>query len=109
MNVDWLGLFGVLGPISICVMFTVLGLLSRRLGRVTRVRPYHLGMFLAACLVGISAVVRLINLGLGAGVIADFVREPVLVLVYNGLPALGITVGVVTAWRYWSWLFAERD
>jgi hypothetical protein len=30
------------------------------------------------------------------------------VLIYNGLPALAVTIGVYLGWRYWSWLLAER-
>jgi hypothetical protein len=31
------------------------------------------------------------------------------VLLYNGLPALAVTLGLFVAWRYWSWLLAERN
>ena len=28
---------------------------------------------------------------------------------YLGLPAIAVTMGVISAWRYWSWLLAERN
>jgi hypothetical protein len=109
MQLDWPGLFGLLGPLSICTMFVVLGLLSRRLGRVTRVRPYYLGFYLAALLVSLSALARIVNLGLGAEVAARLHAEDLLVLIYTGLMALGVTIAAFVAWRYWSWLLSERS
>jgi hypothetical protein len=109
MTIDWPGLFAVLGPLSICVMFIVLALLSRRLGKVTRVRPFYIGLYLGALLVGVSLVARVINLGLGPARAAELNQRSELVLIYTGLLALGVTIGVFSAWRYWSWLFAERD
>ena len=109
MRLDWPGLFGLLGPISICIMFVVFGLLSRRLGRVTRARPFYLGFYLAALLVGLSGLARVVNLGLGAEVTARLHAEDLLVLIYTGLMALGVTIAAFVAWRYWSWLLSERS
>jgi hypothetical protein len=108
MRLDWAGLLGTLGPISICLMFVVLGLLSRRLGRVTRTAPYYTGLFVAALLVGASAVIRMSNLGLGAQAAATLHRDAAMVLIYTGLTGLGVTIGAFVTWRYWSWLLAER-
>lgn len=103
MIFDWIGLVGVIGPLSIFVVLIVMALLSKRLGSVTRTRPYYLGFYLAAVLVGLSVLARLTDETppSESGVTS--------VLVYVGLPALGLTIGVVAAWRYWSWLFAERS
>jgi hypothetical protein len=109
MRLDWAGLLGVFGPISISIMFVVLGLLSRRLGHVTRTRPYYIGFFVAALLAGISALIRLVNLGLGPEAAAALGRYDELVLLYTGLMALAVTIAALVAWRYWSWLLAERD
>ena len=106
---DWPGLVGALGPLSICVMFVVLGLLSQRLGRVTRVKPYYVGLYVAALLWGISTLARVVNLGRGASAAAGLGQEALFVLLYIVFPALGVTIGLIAAWRYWSWLFAERD
>ena len=109
MQLDWPGLLGLLGPISIGTMFVVMGLLSRRLGRVTRARPYYIGFFIAALLVGLSALARLVNLGLGAQATARLHVHDLLVLIYTGLMALGVTIAAFVAWRYWSWLLSERS
>lgn len=106
---DWPGLFGALGPLALGVMFVVLALLSQRLGRVTRVRPYYVGSYVAALLLGISTLARVVNLGRGAATATELREEPLLVLLYTIIPALAVTIGLIAAWRYWSWLFAERD
>lgn len=98
-------MLGVVGPLSICVLLVVLGLLSRRLGRGTHASPYYVGFFVAAALVAISAVARGVHV-FSAVEVNDSMAW---VVVYNGFPALGVTLGVVIAWRYWSWLLAERD
>lgn len=104
-----MSLFGLLGTLGILVVLVVMGLLSRRLGLATRARPYYLGFFAAAGLNGISLIAHLINLisgAIGAGGLPD---DAGWVLVINGLPALAVTLGLYSAWRYWSWLLAERD
>lgn len=106
---DWSGLVGAFGPLSICIMFVVLGLLSQRLGRVTRVKPYYIGLYIAALLFGISTLARVVNLGRGADAAVNLGRESLLLFFYTVVPALGVTIGLIVAWRYWSWLFAERD
>ena len=102
---NWLGL---IGPLSICVMFVVLGLLSRRLGRVNRTAPYYIGFFVAALLVALSLAVHLAGLGLDAEQAARLAQDSTLVLIDTGLTALGVTIAAFVAWRYWSWLLAER-
>lgn len=98
----WLGW---MGHAAVALSLAWLALLSRRLGRVTRARPYYIGLLVAAGCVGGSAVVRLVNdvRGVDTGHWVGWA------LIYNGLPALGLTIAVYFAWRYWSWLFAERD
>jgi hypothetical protein len=106
---DWGGLFGLLGLISIGVAMVVMGLLSKRLGSVTRAPRYYLGFYLAAMMIAVSVLARLLNVGRGVEFVADLHGDMGWVLVYNGLPALAISLGLYVAWRYWSWLLAERS
>lgn len=101
---DWLGL---LGPVSVCLMLVLLGLLSRRFGRVTGAAPWHLGFYIAALLIAISITVRAANLQVDAAQHVE--RSWEWLLLYDGLPAIGVTLGLAVAWRYWSWLLAERN
>lgn len=106
---DWAELLGLLGPLSICITFVLLGLLSRRLGRVTRTRPFYIGFYIAALLVASSALARALHLGMNTELVARLQAEELLVLAYSGLMALGVTIAAFVAWRYWSWLLSERS
>ncbi len=95
-----------IGMMAIAFLLMVLGLLSRRLGRVTRSKRYY-GVFFIATL--------LLLVGVGGRLWVfiypdDTIYHSVLwIIIYNGAPALGLTLGVIVAWHYWSWLLAERD
>lgn len=106
--IDWLGIFAVIGTLSIGVALLVLGALSRRLGRVTRSKAYYVGFYVSALMVAVGVVARLMNLSDSVASIADLHHNIVWVLLYHGVPAVGVTLGVMIAWRYWSWLLAER-
>jgi hypothetical protein len=85
----------------------ILGALSKRLGKVTRAPRYYLGFYIAAGFMGLSVLARFINVS--RGVAGDRLQEdPLWVLLYVGFPAMAMTLGVIVAWRYWSWLLAER-
>ena len=103
---DITALLGLLGPFSITIALVVMGLISRRLGQQTQAKPYFLGFFAAATLIAFSVVAQLLDL-----IFHLAPREPNLLWVTldDGLPAIAVTIGVVFAWRYWSWLLAERD
>jgi hypothetical protein len=107
--VDWYGVAGLIGWLSICVFLIVMGLLSRRLGQVTYARSYYIGFFSGAALVSIGIVSRIINLTNELALIPNLHDNITWVLLYNGAPAAGVTVGLIVAWRYWSWLLAERE
>ena len=101
-----MALLGLLGPISILITLIVLGLLSRRLGQQTAARPRYLGFFIGAVLIGISIAAQLLDL------IFHFPHSDpdfLWIILVDLLPAIAITLGVMFAWRYWSWLLAERD
>lgn len=97
------------GQLAIAFVLIILGLLSKRLGTATRAKPKYIGFYFAAGFMLVGVVLRLVN-----GFLRWFPDDTLQyslewVLVYNGLPAVGITLGVIFGWRYWSWLLAERD
>jgi hypothetical protein len=105
---DWAGAFGLFGMISICVALLVLGQLSYRLGRVTRAESYYIGFYVAAGFIGLGVIARIVNLGDRLASISELHQNVRWALLYNGAPAVGATIGVIVAWRYWSWLLTER-
>jgi ABC-type Fe3+-siderophore transport system permease subunit len=103
---EWLAL---LGMISAGVALAVMGALSQRLGRVTHASPYYVGLYISAGLV-LAGVVYRIGVVSGQLAVSDDLHQNIgWILLYHGMPALGLTLGVIIAWRYWSWLLAERD
>ncbi len=94
-----------IGQLGIVFALIVLAQLSKRLGLMTHAKPYYRGFYVAAVLLLVSTAVRFFN---------DFLlrqdtKQIGWILLYDGLPALAISLAVVVAWRYWSWLLAERD
>jgi hypothetical protein len=105
---DWAGAFGALGMASITITLLIMGTLSQRLGRVTKAPLYYIGFYIAAILVGLGVVSRIINLNDDISASSELHRRVLWVLLYNGGPVVGITIGLFFAWRYWSWLLTER-
>lgn len=104
-----LHLVGVIGYLSIGVALLVIAGLSRRLGHVTHARPYFIGNYLAAVLIWLGALARFYFITGGQGNPAASDGNLVYILLIDGLPALGVTIGLIVTWYYWSWLLAERD
>lgn len=102
-------LLSIPGTAGIGVALLVLAALSRRLGAATQARAVYVGFILAAGLLFVSAGLHAANALLHFAPTDATSAEIGWVLVLDGLPALGITIGLVLAWHYWSWLLAERE
>lgn len=109
MSLDWTRFFNFIGMLSIFIVFIVMALLSKRLGIVTRTRPYYLGFYVAALLMGISILTRVMGSPADLNAETTLEQDPTIILFYGVFPAVSLTLGVIIAWRYWSWLFAERN
>lgn len=103
---DAAALLGLMEPFSIAITLLIMGLISKRLGEQTKARPYYLGFYIAAILLEISIVAQLLDLAFD---LPHAGADTLWVILDDGLPALAVTLGVISAWRYWSWLLAERD
>lgn len=103
MMTAWLAL---LGPLSVAITLVILGLICRRFGQATGARPYYVGLFVGAALVGVGLLARVATLMTGTMRIPPDTLGTVL---RDGLPALGLTLSLAVAWRYWSWLLADRE
>ncbi|KXK23614.1 MAG: hypothetical protein UZ15_CFX003000563 [Chloroflexi bacterium OLB15] len=104
-----LNLFSALGMAGIGIALVIFARLSKRLGAATRSRPYYVGFYVGAIFVFSVAVLHALNAIFNFAPPDLLVADPVWAVVFHGLPALGITIGLYFAWRYWSWLLAERD
>lgn len=99
----------IIAQVSIMLAILVLTRLSFRLGGATKGKQRHVGFYIAAAIMFISIVARVLNWLFEITEINEIQDSLLWVLLYNGLPALSITLALVFAWHYWSWLLAERD
>ena len=109
MKINVLLLMSMIGSLSIFVLLIVMGLLSKRLGSVTRTAPFYFGFFVAALLFGIHLLLQIASPSQDITLPVEADIELAYFLSYVGLPALALTIAVLAAWRYWSWLLAERS
>lgn len=103
-------LLSPLGPIGLIGLLFVLDVyynLSRRLGEVNRMPPYYRRFIIGSGFVGVAVLVHIIRVAayISCAPEADRLLSPVFGLLAFHLPLLiGVVIGVLTAWRYWSWL-----
>lgn len=101
-----IGLGGVIFILHILAVF------SRKLGAVTKMKPYYRGLYVAMGLVTLALMADWLILMVDPGSTAtpEWVLSDGFYLLGFVLPLLGgvaLAVGVVL--RYWSWLFRESD
>jgi PAS domain-containing protein len=109
-------IFGaILGSAALAAVLyalTVLAQFGRKLGAVTKMRPYYRGYYVAIVCVGLALITRLLR----ASVFwaeqpqpVPILSEPLFQLLLYHLPlAIGLTASLVVTWHYWSWLLKER-
>ena len=90
----------VLGLVAVLVMLYMLAALSRRLGEVTKMRPYYRGFYLAMAGLALAIGVALLR---PPGGPSDAYR-----IAYYAPLTLAALISLVVALRYWGWLFRER-
>jgi len=99
---------GIAGLLSIFFMLFILANLSRRLGTVTKMKPYYRGFYVAMGILVLPLIVRMVLSP--AGIQPDYLHSPAFYLFAYHLPfALAIVISCIVAWRYWGWLFRESQ
>ena len=93
-------------------MLIILGQLSNRLGGVLRMPPYYRQFYVGAGLVGLALLDYLVSVSLAAdpagAPFSHLQSLPATLLLYHLPLALGLTIGLAAAWRYWARLLHER-
>ena len=98
-----LALLGICGPIAIMITLVIMALLSQRLGAVTKRPPFYRWFYVSVALIGISVMLRLAELGASGSLERDYTAT----VLHDALIAAALSLAVVVAWRYWSWLLHE--
>lgn len=106
---------GVLGSLALFSLLYALAILAQfgdKLGAVTKMRPLYRGYYAAAGLVGLALIARFIRASVmwaSPESMPPILNQPLFYLFLYHLPlGLGLTLGVIITWHYWSWLLKER-
>jgi hypothetical protein len=105
-------LLGALGTLSILLVLYILAKLSERFGSVIKMRPQYRYYYLALIFLFIGWLAQLLVLaaGLTPANIQNWLNSPWFLLMAYYVPlTIGVTIGLVITWRYWSWLVAEHN
>ncbi len=94
--------FSASGLVAVMVTLYIFATLSRRLGMVTKMKPYYRGFYVAMAAVAVAIGVAVLR-----EPAADGDRSIYIVVYYLPLIAAGV-ISLAVAYRYWGWLFRER-
>jgi hypothetical protein len=105
-------LLGTLGTLSILVILYILAKLSERFGSVVKMRPrykyYYVALFFL--LIGWIAQLLVLAASLTPPNMQSWLNSEWFLLLAYYLPStVGVTIGLVITWSYWSWLVIERN
>ncbi len=107
-----LTVLGTVGTFSLIVLFYILAKLSERFGSVIKMAPLYRYYYLAILFLAIGSIAHLFVVRATLTVEQSqvwYVAPWFLFLAYHLPLAIGVTIGLVIAWRYWSWLITERN
>jgi hypothetical protein len=93
-------------------MLYIFATLSRRLGAVTKMKPYYRWLYVALALILVSLATEWIVLMLRAvpQSAPDLIVSEWFYLLGRTVPLLTAAVlALIIVLRYWGWLFRERD
>lgn len=103
---------GSVGLVALFYTLVILAQFGRKLGAVTKMKPFYKGYYVAVALVGLALVVRFIRTSVFWApheTIPALLNSPVFYLLLYHLPlAVGFSLGLGITWHYWSWLLKER-
>ncbi len=106
-----ISVIGVAGPAAIVFVLLILARLTQKWQVVTKIKSYYAMFYVSAALVGVAAVVRLLNIGyLDADTGPAFLlnSQSWFYLCFYYLPlAVGTTISFGVTWKSWGWLLGE--
>ena len=103
-------ILSVLGTLSVIYLFYILAKLSQRLGSVEKMSPYYRYFYVANAFIVIGAVSHIImaRVALSPQDFPAWLLAPWFLLISHYVPlTIGVTIGLLVTWRYWSWLIRE--
>ncbi len=101
-----------LSLIGVIYMLYIFSVLSRKLGGVTKMPPLYRGFYVAIGLMGLALLTSWLMLTVRVTpdlLPAAWREENLYRVIFVVALAVAVTLGLGVAWRYWGWLFKERD
>ena len=103
-----MALLGTFGTLSVIYLLYILLKLSQRLGSVQKMAPAYKYYYMAMIFVAVGYMTNLL-IALAPHSLAGWLTSPwVLIFGYYLPMSIGLTVGLVITWRYWSWLLTNQ-
>ncbi len=102
-------LLSAAAPLALMVSLWLLAQISRRFGEVTRRPPRFRLFYVSVGLIVLPTLVRLLAIGMTEDQRADLGGNTLGALAHDLPLALGITLALVIAWRYWGWLIYASE
>jgi hypothetical protein len=97
--------------LAVIYLLYIFSVLSRKLGQVTKMKPYYHGFYWAVGLTGLALAASWLRLiaQLSPQLLPQVLLDDRVYLFSYDLPlAAAATLSLGVAWRYWSWLFKEH-
>ncbi len=102
----------VLGTLAVIYLLYILARLSERLGSVEKMAPLYRYYYAGAGFITIALVTQIVTARaeLSSGSAPAWLFSTWFTLVLYHLPmAIGVTIGLLVSWRYWSWLITHQE
>jgi hypothetical protein len=105
-------ILGSMGLVSVTYMLAILASFGRKLGAVTKMRPFYYGYHVAIGCLTVAILTQLLRASVfwaPVEAVPPLLSNPTFYLLLHHLPmALSLTISLGVTWVYWSWLLKER-
>ena len=106
-----LALAGCVGEAGLICANVILLRLSRKLGVVTKSKPYYRGYYISIIVLSAALLARIGSVSMLASPADNlpfWFQDPWgMQLLHHALLALGLTMALPITYKYWGWLFRE--
>ena len=111
MNID-IPLLGTLGILSVIFLFYILARLSERLGAVQKMPSKYRYYYVAVVFLAVAYLTQLlVSRAISAPEkFPNWLTSSWFALLAHHLPlTIGVSIGLVITWHYWSWLITQHQ
>ena len=106
-------ILGSIGLASVIFTLVILARFGRKLGAVTKMRPFYYGYYVAIgclCLALLAHLIRASVFWAPVAMVPAVLTDPIFYLLLHHLPmAIAMSISLGVTWYYWSWLLKERS